>query len=302
MHLPVLKQEVLKYLDPKSDQNFIDCTAGEGGHSLAILEKIKPGGKILAIDRDESNIEILKKKNFKNLITIEGNYCFLEKIIRKENFKKISGVLFDLGMSSRHPDESGRGFSFRKNEPLDMRYSSQEKGITAWEIINQWPREDLEEIFKKYVEERLSKIIAQRIFEKRKKKTRNTTFDLIEIIQESIPNKFKGKKIHPATKVFQALRITVNQELENLKEVLPQAIEILEKEGKVVVISFHSLEDRIVKHFFKEKFKEGQVKILTKKPVIAGVEEIKNNPRSRSAKLRVVQKIDKNEKIIFKKE
>ena len=291
MHLPVLKQEVLKYLDPQPNQNFIDCTAGEGGHSSLILKKIKPKGEILAIERDEDNVKKLREKNIENLIIVKGNYRFLKDIIKKENFKKISGIVFDLGMSSRHPDESGRGFSFGKNEILDMRYSPREKGITAWEIINQWPKENLEEIFKEYGEERFSKIIAQRIFEKRKKKTIHTTFDLTEVIQESIPDRFKGKKIHPATKVFQALRITVNQELENLKEVLPQALEVLEENGRMIVISFHSLEDRITKHFFKDEFKKQKLKLLTKKPVTADEEEIKNNPRSRSAKLRAIQKV-----------
>ncbi len=163
MHIPVLKEEVLKFLDPKPNENFIDCTVGDGGHSLAILEKIKPNGKVLAIDRDEKNIERLEKKKIENLILVRSNYLFLEEIIRKEKFKDISGIIFDLGMSSYHVDDSEKGFSFQKNEPLDMRYSLQEETLTAEEIINDWSQKDLEFIFKEYGEERFSKIIAERI-------------------------------------------------------------------------------------------------------------------------------------------
>ncbi len=291
MHIPVLKEEVLKFLDPKPNQNFIDCTLGSGGHTLEILKRIKPKGKVLGIDRDETNINKLKEKNFENLILVRSNYLFLKEIVEKEKFKDISGIIFDLGMSSYHVDESGKGFSFQKNEPLDMRYSTSDDFLTAEEIINNWDEKDLGFIFKEYGEERFSKIIAERIVEKRKNEPIKDTFRLSEIILESIPKRFQNKKIHPATKVFQALRITVNQELENLKNVLPESINVLNKDGKIVVISFHSLEDRIVKHFFKNLQKENKLEILTKKPVMAGEDEIKNNPRSRSAKLRSVRLI-----------
>ncbi len=290
MHIPVLKEEVLKYLNPKPNQNFIDCTIGSGGHAKAILEKTKPGGKVLGIDRDRENIGNLEKEKIENLILSEGNYSNLKEIIEKNNFKNISGVLLDLGYSSFHVDDSLRGFSFLKDEPLDMRYSYKDS-ITAEEIINKWSNKDLENIFKTYGEERFSKIIAQRIIEKREINPIKTTLQLVEIIKESIPKKFQSKKIHPATKVFQALRIEVNQELENLKEVLPQTIDVLQKNGRVVVISFHSLEDRIAKHFFKNLFKENKVELLTKKPVMADESEVQKNLRSRSAKLRAIRLI-----------
>ncbi len=294
MHTPVLKEEVLKYLDPKPNQNFIDCTAGEGGHMFALLEKTEPKGKVLGIEINEELYQKLKTKtkDFKDRVSlVNDSYTNLKEISERKKFTLVSGILFDLGFSSWHMDESEKGFSFRKDEFLDMRYSTKKENITAWEIINGWPKEELEEIFKKYGEERFSKIIAQRLIEKRKIKKINTTFELSEIIKESIPLKFHKKKIHPATKVFQALRITVNQEIENLENTLPQVMDVLGKKGKIVVISFHSLEDRIVKHFFKNLYKENEIKILTKKPVMAGEQEIKINPRSRSAKLRAIQLI-----------
>ncbi len=295
MHLPVLKEEVLKYLDPKPNENFIDCTAGQGGHMIPILEKIGPKGRIMGIEINEQLYEKLKSKTKKfqeRTTLINDSYSNLKETIEKEKFSSVSGILFDLGFSSWHMDESGTGFSFRKDEFLDMRYSTKEKDdIKAWDIINDWPKQELEEIFKKYGEERFSKIIAQRIIEKREIKKIDTTLDLSEIIKESIPLKFQKKKIHPATKVFQALRIVVNDELENLEKSLPQAIDVLKKNGRIVVISFHSLEDRIVKHFFKDLSKENKIKILTKKPIMADEQETEINPRSRSAKLRAIQLI-----------
>ena len=283
MHVSVLSQEVLEYLKPQSGENFIDCTINGGGHAEMILERIKPKGRLLGIEADP---EIFKKiKKDQQLITVNSNFVHLKEIVKERNFFPVSGILFDLGFSSWHVDESGKGFSFSKNEFLDMRYSSD--GITAWQIVNKSKEQELVSIFKEYGEERFSKIIARRIIERREKETIDTSLQLAEIIEESIPGKFKKGKIHPATRVFQALRIEVNQELENLKEVLPQAVEVLSPKGRIVVISFHSLEDRIVKHFFKNR---QDLEILTKKPVLAGEEEINNNMRSRSAKLRAAQK------------
>ena len=193
-------------------------------------------------------------------------------------------------MSSWHLEESGRGFSFRKDEPLDMRFDP-EKELTAERIINYWSEKELEKIFREYGEERFSRRIAKRIFEQRKRGQIKTTFQLIEIIRESFPKKYKFGKTHFATRVFQALRIAVNDELENLKEALPRAIEVLKPEGRIIIISFHSLEDRIVKNFFRNEAKREKVKILTKKPIKASREETKKNKRARSAKLRAAEKI-----------
>ncbi|MBL7155349.1 MAG: 16S rRNA (cytosine(1402)-N(4))-methyltransferase RsmH, partial [Candidatus Portnoybacteria bacterium] len=203
----------------------------------------------------------------------------------------INGILFDLGMSSWQIEEKGRGFSFRKNEPLDMRFGNRTSNLTAEEIINQWPEEELIKIFQEYGEERYARRIAYRVCQTRQIQPIKTTNQLVEIIQQAVPNRYQHRRIHFATRIFQALRIAVNDELNNLKKALPQALEILEKNGKLVIISFHSLEDRIVKIFFREAAKEGNLKILTKKPIRPGQVEIDLNPRSRSAKLRVALKL-----------
>jgi len=300
MHLPVLKEEILEYLAPKSNQNFIDATIGLGGHAIEILREIKPKGKLLGIEIDKEVYQALKEKIEKDkslkkeirgrLILVNSSFTRLKEIVEKENFKKVSGILFDLGLCSWHLEKGERGFTFKKNELLDMRFSSGDTlNLTAEEIINKYSKEKLERIFKEYGNERFSKKIAREIVEERKKGPIKTTFQLVEIIKRATPRWYHLRKIHPATKVFQALRITVNKELKNLKKALPQALEILDKGGRMAVISFHSLEDKIVKDFFKENI--SKIKILTKKPVTPTLEEIKKNPRSRSAKLRVAQKI-----------
>lgn len=308
MHTPVLLNEVLKYFNPRSNENFIDCTIGSAGHAIAILEKTKPKGKILGIDWDEKNISELKQKfnKLKNrLILINDSYVNLLKIIEKTKFRPVKGILIDLGMSSWHLEKSKRGFSFQKDEFLDMRYND-ENNLTAFEIINHWSKEEIEKILKEYSEERFAKKIVTNIIEKRKIKPIKTTFDLVEIIKQAVPKWYLQLKIHPATKTFQALRIAINHELENLEKVLPQAIEVLDPKGKLIVISYHSFEDRMVKNFFKKEAKDcicpsnfpqcvcqhrASLKIINKKPIIPSKEEIKKNSRSRSAKMRIIEKI-----------
>ncbi len=292
IHIPVLLNEVLKYLDPKPNENFLDCTIGEGGHARAILEKNGPRGKVLGIDQDLKQIENCKSKmaDFKKrLILVCDNFVNLKKIVKRENFKPISGILFDLGLSSWHLERSGRGFSFLKNEQLDMRFDLK-NDLTAKKILNEYPENEIEKILKDYGQERFAKKIAKEIVKERKVKKIEKTFQLVGIIKRATPKFYHYQKIHFATKTFLALRIAVNKELENLKLVLPQTIDVLEKSGRLVIISFHSLEDRIVKNFLKEFFKKGQIKILTKKPIRPSLEEIKINPRSRSAKLRAAIK------------
>lgn len=294
-HIPVLQKEVIKYLDPKSNENFIDCTLNGGGHASAILEKTGPRGKLLGIDLDSEVIRTFKEKSsareFKNrVIVINGNFADLKKIIAESRLKQIDGILLDLGFSSWHTDESKRGFSFQRNEPLDMRYDLKGQ-LTAEKIVNYWSQSDIERIFREYGEESFSRQIAEEIVKARRIVPIKSTFQVSEIIKKSVPSWYLGRKIHFATKVFQALRIAVNDELNNLKDVLPQAAESMNKGGRMAVISFHSLEDKIVKDFFKYKEKEGLLKILTKKPIEPQKEEIKINPRSRSAKLRAAEKI-----------
>jgi len=306
-HEPVLVKEVLEYLAPRPNENFVDCTLGGGGHAKEILERTAPDGKLLGIDLDEEAIKAANEslKQFGNrFIAIKDNFKNLKQIIYVAEFNNISGVLLDLGLSSHELQDAARGFSFKGSAWLDMRFG--ENGKTAAEIINNYKEEELSRIFKEYGEERHAKLIAREIIKERKINKITKTDQLVGIIERIYKNKPKPKKIHVATKVFQALRIEVNDELNNLKKVLPQALETLTEGGRLAVISFHSLEDRIVKEFFKREAKEcicppkfpicncghkAQLKILTKKIIIPSWAEIKSNPRSRSAKLRVAQKI-----------
>jgi len=290
MHIPVLLNEVIYYLQPKRGKNFIDCTLGEGGHAQVILEKIKPEGRVLGIDLDPETLKKLKPT--KNLLLFKGNFKDLKTIVKKTGIKPINGILFDLGLSSGQLEESGKGFSYKKDEPLDMRIDNS-SSLTAKEIINKWSFEDLYKIFKEYGEEKFSRRIAKKIIEKRKEEIIQSTFQLKKVILQAIPfSKTKrGKGGRVLARIFQALRIVVNDELENLKQGLIQAVDILDSGGRLVVISFHSLEDRIVKRFLKEKQEEGFLKILTKKPITPSAKEIINNPKSRSAKLRAAVKL-----------
>jgi 16S rRNA (cytosine1402-N4)-methyltransferase len=284
MHIPVLKNEVIEYLDPKENENFIDCTIGAGGHTLAILEKNQSKGKVLGIEIDPEMYNNLRAKSFERLVLVQGSYIDLKKIAEQNKFAP-NGILFDLGMSSWHIEKSGRGFSFMRDEPLDMRYSM-ETSLRAEEIVNKWSEQEIEKILREYGGERFSKRIAGNIVLSRKGEPLKTTGQLKSIIIKAIPAKFRHSRIHCATRSFQSLRIAVNDELNNLKNALEQAIDILEPCGRIVIISFHSGEDKIVKNFFKEKAKQNLMKILTKKPIKADEQEIKINPRSRSALLR----------------
>ena len=300
IHTPVLQKEVLKYLDPKPNENFIDCTIGDGGHGLVILEAIEPDGKLLGLDWGQENIHRLKfkiqnSKFKKRLILVNDNFANLKEIVRREKFGPVSGILLDLGMSSWHLEESGKGFSFLRKEFLDMRYNP-ENPQTAEKIINYWSKNDIEKILREYGEEQFAKIIANEIIKTRKARPIKTTFELVEIIRKAVPHWYLRQKIHFATRTFQALRIAVNDELNNLKKVLPQTIDILKPGGRLVIISFHSLEDRIAKSFFSAFAKgyggqERKLEILTKKPVRPSTQELNYNPRSRSARLRVAIKI-----------
>lgn len=301
IHTAVLKKEVLQYLDPKQNENFVDCTVGEGGHTEDILEKNGPEGKVLGIDLDPQQIvasQWLHVQYKDRIILVNDSYVNLKEISSRKNFGQINGVLLDLGMSSAQLEGTHKGFSFKVDQGLDMRYNDEGGGyhLTAEKIINDWPEEKIEEILENYGEEKFAKKIARNIVEQRKKGRIKTTFGLIEIIKDATPPAYwstrkRVSQIHYATRTFQALRIAVNDELENIKKILPDALELLESEGRLVVISFHSLEDRIIKNFFADQAKKGLLKILTKKPITASREELGKNPRARSAKLRVAVKL-----------
>ena len=301
MHISVLGKEAIQYLNPKPNENFVDCTFGWGGHTIEILKRNAPRGQVLAIELDPELLKCLRQEFKyllgKRLILVHGNFADFKKIVAKYQFRPVNGVLLDLGMSSWHIEKSGRGFTFQKDEPLLMRYdwetqnSELRTSLTAREIVNLWPEKEIAKILQEYGQEKFAKRIAKEIIKTRDKKPIETTFQLVEIIKRATPSRYHHQRIHFATRTFQALRIAVNDELENFKKVLGQALEVLEKKGRLVVISFHSLEDRILKNFFKkEKFKNN-IKILTKKPVIPSKSEIILNPRSRAAKLRACKKI-----------
>ena len=294
IHTAVLKKEVLQYLDPKQNENFVDCTIGEGGHSEDILEKNGPQGKVLGIDLDPQQIvasQWLYSQYKDRIILVNDSYTNITEILSRKDIGTVNGILLDLGMSSAQLARIGKGISFQVDQGLDMRYNDEINHLTAEKIVNEWPEEKIKQILEEYGEEKFAKKIAKNIIEERKKGRIRTTFQLIEIIKESTPSIYWRGKIHYATRTFQALRIAVNDELENIKRVLPQAVSVLAPEGRLVVISFHSLEDRIVKNYFAQEAKKGTIKILTKKPIIAGRDELGKNPRARSAKLRVAIKI-----------
>lgn len=291
MHKSVLQKEVLEYLAPKPNENFIDATIGEAGHALSILERIGPKGRVLGIEWDLQLYKKLLKLDINRLILANDSFANLKKIVERKKFERVQGILLDLGISSWHLEESKRGFSFQRDEPLVMRYDGNLTKLTAEEILNKWLEKEIERILREYGEERFAKKISRKIIEERKHKLIETTSQLVEVIEKAVPGWYQRTKRHFATKTFQALRIAVNDELSNLERALPQTLEILEKGGRIVVISFHSLEDRIVKNFFKKEAKEDALKIITKKPIRPSKEEIKINPRSRSAKLRAAVKL-----------
>ncbi|QQG45361.1 MAG: 16S rRNA (cytosine(1402)-N(4))-methyltransferase RsmH [Candidatus Sungiibacteriota bacterium] len=293
MHKPVLLQEILEIFNPQPGETYIDATVNGGGHTRVLLEKVGPRGGVIGIDWDCELVQDLKKKfpKYNNLKLVCDSYVNLKHITRTNKLDAASGILFDLGFSSYHIEESGRGFSFLRNEPLDMRYNPKTNELTAEKIINTWPRSAVETILREYGEERYAGRLASRIIQERRLQKITNTAQLVKIISDSIPRSRQRNSIHPATRTFQALRIAVNNELENLKLGLSGAIPLLQRSGKVIVISFHSLEDRIVKNFFREEAKRGVLKVLNPKPIRAKSGEIKLNPRSRSAKLRAAQRI-----------
>ncbi|MGI6225217.1 MAG: 16S rRNA (cytosine(1402)-N(4))-methyltransferase RsmH [Peptococcales bacterium] len=307
-HVPVLRDEIIKILDPKSGEIFVDCTLGGGGHSKAILMKISPEGLLIGIDQDENAIKAAREslQEFQeNTCFVHSNYEKLNDILNIHAPDGIDGILFDIGVSSHQLDEKERGFSYMQDAPLDMRMD-QTNDFTAWELVNTFTEEKLAQIIRDYGEENWAKRIAQFIVKAREEKTIDTTGELVDIIKRAIPAGARKDGPHPAKRTFQAIRIAVNRELEVLENTLDTALTWLKKGGRIGVISFHSLEDRIVKEKFKywaqscvcppelpicQCDKKTLVRILTRKPVTAGKEELEKNPRSRSAKFRAAEKL-----------
>jgi len=327
-HIPVLKNEVVKHLNPESSGIFVDGTLGAGGHTKALLSELKTKKrklKVIGIDCDREAIKMAEKNlaDYKDqMIFVNDDFVNIKKIVapfssplaKKGRKGFVSGILFDLGMSRMQLEESGRGFLFQGDEPLDMRMGpnfqfqiSNFKLLTAEKVVNEYSEKKLKEIFYKYGEERYAPRIAREIVRSRGSKKIKTSKELVKIIAKAIPKKDKVKrKVHFATKVFQALRIEVNKELEKLKKVIPDAVDLLKPGGRIVIISYHSLEDRIVKQTFRELErgctcppdlvkcicgKKPKIKIVTKKPIKPTEAEIEKNPSARSAKMRVAEKI-----------
>lgn len=283
-------KEALEYLNVKPNQWYVDCNLGGGGHTSGILEK---GGNVLGIDLDpdaiaEVNQNLKKFIDEGRLKLAQTNFINIAGAVKENNIALVSGVLFDLGVSTHQLEEADRGFSFYVDSPLDMRMD-QSKGVSAKDLVDGLYEKELAELFLKLGEETWSKPIAKKIVQYREKKSIESTSELANIIL-SAKRRSPSDRIHPATQVFQALRIAVNDELNSLKEALPKAFGLLEPGGRIVVISFHSLEDRIVKNYFRELGEKNLGEISTDKPVETSEEESNQNPRSRSAKLRALEK------------
>jgi len=286
-------RQVLYWLAPKEGDVYVDCTIGTGGHSRAILEKARGRITLVGIDQDEETLKVAKetlKKYQSHIILVKANFKHLPQILKEKKIKEVGGILYDLGLSSFQLKSRERGFSFRYSAPLDMRVDRSQK-ITAAHLVNNLSAAELEDIFLKLGEERWARRVAEFIVRQRQKSSLKTTWDLVEVARKAIPAEVRKKRrIHFATKIFQALRIKVNQELENIKIALPLNFELLRPGGRVCVISYHSLEDRIVKREFSQ-VEKNRLKILTKKVVKPSSNEILANPSARSARLRAAERI-----------
>ncbi|MEN9936252.1 MAG: hypothetical protein RLZZ387_2831 [Chloroflexota bacterium] len=289
-HVPVLPAEVLSGLAPRPGGRYIDGTLGGGGHAEAVLEASAPDGRLLGLDVDPAALAAAGARLARygeRFTAARGNFREMTDLAREHGFAQADGILLDLGVSSHQLDTPERGFSFQGDAPLDMRLDPQ-GDTTAADLVNELPEEELADVIYQYGEERGSRRIARLIGEARRKGRIETTGELAAIVSRALGG--RHGKIHPATRTFQALRIAANRELENLELVLPQAVELLAEGGRLAVISFHSLEDRIVKLFFRAQAEAGALRIITKKPLEASDDEARANPRSRSAKLRVAEK------------
>ena len=305
-HVSVLLNESIENLNIKEDGIYVDCTLGFAGHSSQILKRIKKG-KLFAFDQDGEAIEYSKKildQISDNYEIINSNFVNLRDELHKRGIKKVDGILFDLGVSSVQLDEAERGFSYHKDAKLDMRMNQNQK-LTAFDVVNNYSKEDLIKIFFEYGEEKYSKAIASAIIKQREISPINTTLELAEIIKNSVPEKYR-RNSHPARKIFQAIRIEVNNELNVFEKALKDSLDLLNAGGRICVITFHSLEDRIVKQIFKKYSEVNEIvkglptipeeykpliKIINKKPILPSDKELKDNKRSKSAKLRVIERI-----------
>ena len=296
-HSPVMPSEVLYWLLGDGRKIFMDCTVGYSGHAEKLLEGSGPDGRLVGLDRDRSAIEASRQRLSRfgaRAILIHGHFMELKQHLSEQGLAQVDGIVFDLGVSSPQLDEPARGFSFQQDGPLDMRMD-QSIGGTAADLINRWPEAQLADAIFQFGEERFSRRIARAIVRARERHPLGTTKELVSVIEGAVPANYRHGRLHCATRTFQALRISVNQELDCLESALRDAVDVLSPGGRLCVISFHSLEDRIVKHTFRALSgkEDPALVVLTKKPQVSTREESDRNPRSRSAKLRVIQRVSK---------
>jgi S-adenosyl-methyltransferase mraW len=308
-HKSVLLNECIEGLNIKKEGIYVDGTLGGGGHSYEILRKLSPNGRLIGIDRDKDALNAASKKlnEFNNFTTVHDNHANILEILKNLGIQGVDGILLDLGVSSYQLDEASRGFSYMNDAPLDMRMNREDK-ISAYEVVNNYSEEKLSRIFFDYGEERYSKSIAKKICKVREENKISTTLELVEVIKSAMPSSALNEKQHPAKRVFQAIRIEVNEELTKLKQAVEDSIKALNNGGRLAIITFHSLEDKIVKHTYEDM--QGRCtcpkdfpvcvcnyisygRIVNKKPIISNEEELKENPRARSAKLRIFERIIK---------
>jgi len=296
-HSPVMPSEVLYWLLGDERKVFLDCTVGYSGHAEKLLEGSGPDGRLVGLDRDRSAIEASRQRLSRfgtRAILIHGHFMELKQHLSEQGLAQVDGIVFDLGVSSPQLDEPARGFSFQQDGPLDMRMDQSIDG-TAADLINRWPEAQLADAIFQFGEERFSRRIARAIVRARERHPLGTTKELVSVIEGAVPANYRHGRLHCATRTFQALRISVNQELDCLESALRDAVDVLSPGGRLCVISFHSLEDRIVKHTFRALSgkEDPALVVLTKKPQVSTREESDRNPRSRSAKLRVIQRVSK---------
>jgi len=292
-HIPVMLGEVIDYLKLSPGKIIVDATIGTGGHSKGIIERIIPGGKLIGIDRDQDSLDVAKERlrDFGSAFEfVYGNFVDIDEILEKLDIKKVDGILFDLGFSSYQLEDANRGFSFQNEGPLDMRFD-RNSFISAYDLINNLNEEEISSILWTFGEERWHNRIARFLVEERERHAITTTRELSDIVVKAIPHKYRHYRVHPATRTFQAVRIAVNRELETIGTGISKAIELLNNQGRICVISFHSLEDRIAKFSFRKFAAEGKIKIITPKPLTPVEAEMRENPSGRSSKLRVAEKL-----------
>ncbi len=294
-HSPVMYKEVLAMLNLKDGLVVVDATLGMGGHALGIAEKVAPHGKLIGFDKDAESLEVAKeslKKFSKNCIFVQDDFRNLDKVLEDKGISGVDAFIFDLGISSYQLDDAERGFGFRNEGPLDMRMD-RKSFISAYDLLNNLTEEEISSILWRFGQERFSRRIARVVVTARQRSPVSSTRELADLVVRAMPKGMRHQRIHPATRTFQALRIAVNRELEALDEALKKAVPLLNKGGRICVISFHSLEDKIVKENFRELAKSGDFSLVFKKVLRPSEEEVRDNPRSRSAKMRVIERVSK---------